>query len=134
MELRTAELLVPEWFAMLRRRGVAHCFNSWHRMPPIGHQHRLFREWGGDGAPIRLLRLLTPPGMAYAASVERFSPYDELVEEAADVRAEAIEIVLDGLRAGAEAVVIANNRLEGNSPKTIDALGRALLKRLESEP
>jgi hypothetical protein len=131
VELRTPELLIPAWFAMLRRHRIAHCFNSWHRMPPLAYQQRVAREAGGDCGDLRVLRLLTVPGVAYAQSVERFSPYDRLVEVATGVREEAIELILEGLRAGAETIVLANNRLEGNSPATIDALGRAILSRLE---
>jgi len=94
VELRTPELLVPEWFAMLRANGIAHCFNSWHRMPPLGEQARIAREGGGDGGDVRLLRLLTPPGMEYARSVELFSPYDRLVRESPELREEAVELAL----------------------------------------
>lgn len=133
VELRTPDLLVPQWFAMLRRHRIAHCFNSWHRMPSLGVQRAVAAESGGDCGDLRLLRLLTVPGMEYARSVERFSPYDRLREEAEDVRRDAIELALDGLRAGAETIVLVNNRLEGNSPATIDALGRAILRRMAED-
>jgi hypothetical protein len=38
VELRTKSLLTPEYFSFLRRHGVAHCFNSWTRMPSVGEQ------------------------------------------------------------------------------------------------
>ncbi|MCO4769767.1 MAG: DUF72 domain-containing protein [Deltaproteobacteria bacterium] len=130
VELRTPELLIPEWFELLRRHRVAHCFNSWHRMPPLHHQLHVARSAGGDCGDVRLLRLLTVPGMEYGASVERFAPFDRLLDQADEVREAAVEIALEGLAAGAQTIVLVNNRLEGNSPATIDALGRAILDAL----
>ena len=85
-------------------------------------------DWGDR---LRLLRLLTPRGLSYEASVARFVPFDRLQAPARDVRADVVEIALDAIRAGAETIVLVNNRLEGCSPATIDALGRALLGRLD---
>ena len=36
VEVRTESLLGPDYFACLRRHGVAHVFSSWTRMPAIG--------------------------------------------------------------------------------------------------
>ena len=38
VEIRNEEFLTPMYFAVLREHGVAHVFNSWTRMPPIGDQ------------------------------------------------------------------------------------------------
>ena len=131
VEVRTPELLVPDWFAMLRRHDVAHCFNAWTRMPPIREQRRLAAEGGGVVDDLRVLRLLTPSGLGYQDSVERFQPYDRLQQPLPDVREDVVDVVLEGLAAGSEAIILANNRLEGNSPATIDALGRMVLARLD---
>ncbi len=58
-------------------------------------------------------------------------PQGRLQEEQPAIRADAVDLVLDALTGGGEAIVLVNNRLEGNSPATIDALGRMLLGRLE---
>src|SRR5205807_2188899 len=38
VEIRTESLLGSEYFAVLKKHKVAHCFNSWTRMPSIGEQ------------------------------------------------------------------------------------------------
>lgn len=131
VEVRTPELLVPDWFTMLRAHRVAHCFNAWTRMPPIGAQKELADAGGGVVDDLRVLRLLTPHGLDYQGSVDRFQPYDRLQAPLDDVRADVVEVVLDGLAAGSEAIVVANNRLEGYSPGTIEAIGRLLVDRIE---
>lgn len=131
VEVRTPELLQPRWFDALARHDIAHCFNSWHRMPAVGRQRELARQCGVTEG-LSVVRLLTVPGLAYADSVARYTPFDRLVDVADDVRDDTVEVILDGLATGGEVLVLVNNRLEGNSPATIDALGRAVLKRLEA--
>ena len=131
VEARTPALLTPAWFAMLRRHRVAHCFNAWARMPSITEQAALALAGGGVTPDLRVLRLLTPAGVSYQDSVARFQPFDRLQRPLPAVREEVVEVVLDGMAAGSEAIILANNRLEGNSPATIDALGRMLLARLD---
>jgi len=41
IEMRNRHWLVPEYFAALSRNRVAHVFNSWTEMPPIGEQVEL---------------------------------------------------------------------------------------------
>ncbi len=131
VEVRTPELLTPDWFAMLRAHRVVHCFNSWDRMPSLAAQAELAAAGGGVVDDLSLLRLLTPAGLRYQDSVERFQPYDRLREELPEVRADAVDLILDALTGTGQAIVLVNNRLEGNSPATIDAIGRMLLGRLD---
>ncbi len=131
VEVRNPELLTPAWFEMLRDHRVAHCFNAWNRMPSLAEQRVLAEQGGGLVKDLRVLRLLTPTGLTYQESVDRFQPYDSLQVEQPQVRQDAVELLLGALDEGAESFVLVNNRLEGNSPATIDALGRMLVDRLE---
>lgn len=131
VEVRNPELLTPAWFAMLRAHRVAHCFNAWNRMPSIGAQRALAEQGGGVVDDLRVLRLLTPAGLTYGESVDLFEPYDRLQAPQSETRQDAVEVLLDALAGGGESIVLVNNRLEGNSPATIEALGRMLLGRLD---
>src|SRR5438128_10633110 len=78
VELRNAELLTAAHGEVLRRHGVAHVFNSWTEMPPIGTQLDL--PWtlgggggGGGGAVFTVGRALMRPGRKSAEQVQRIA-------------------------------------------------------------
>src|SRR6185436_2743769 len=73
VELRNPELLDPRHGAVLARHGVAHVFNSWTEMPPIGAQLEL--PWVFP-AEFTVARALLRPGRAYADAVKLFELYD----------------------------------------------------------
>jgi len=123
VELRNPELLGPEHGAVLERHGVAHVFNEWTEMPSIGAQLEL--EWVFPTA-FTLARALLRPGRRYADAVKLFSPYDRIREEAPEVRADLLALIAATARRRLEALVLVNNRLEGNAPGTIRALAAAL--------
>lgn len=120
VELRNPELLGPDHFAALRSVGVAHVFNSWARMPPIGAQLDACQEQ--LTAPFVIARALLRPGRSYAEAVQRFEPYDRLQEPQPEVREDLARLVETGLDQLAEVNVLVNNRLEGNAPATIHSL------------
>jgi len=76
VELRNAELFTASHGEVLRRHGVAHVFNSWTEMPPIGTQLDLPWTLGGagGGAGFTVARALMKPGRKYAEAVRRFGP------------------------------------------------------------
>ena len=65
------------YFAVLREHGVAHVFNSWTRMPPIGDQLDLP---GSVPGPFLVARALLRPGRTYDEAVDAFAPYDRIQE------------------------------------------------------
>lgn len=121
VELRTRALIGPEYFACLRRRGVAHVFNSWTHMPAIAEQ----LEWPEAlTAGLVIARILLKPGRTYAAAVEAFQPYDA-VRDPDPAGYRAVASLVRRTRAGTprrDAFIAVNNRFVGNAPLAISAI------------
>ncbi len=123
IELRTPELLTEGHGAVLAAHGVAHVFNSWSEMPTIGEQLEL--PWTFP-AGFTVARGLLRPGRRFADAVKLFEPYDRIREPQPEVRQDLLRVVAEALRRRIEALILVNNRLEGNAPGTIRALAAAL--------
>jgi uncharacterized protein YecE (DUF72 family) len=122
VEIRNEHFLKPEYFAVLARHGVAHIFNSWAGMPPVGEQLRLANA---QTAPEFVgARFLLKPGRKYEEAVERFSPYDRVQEVSADSREAGARLIRETVASAGQkkAFIYVNNRLEGNAPETIVAM------------
>jgi len=123
VELRNRELLTDAHGAVLGRHGVAHVFNSWTEMPTLGEQIEL--PWTFP-APFTVARALLRPGRRYADAVKLFEPYDRIRDPQPELRQDLLRLVAEALRRRVEALILVNNRLEGNAPGTIRALVDAL--------
>jgi len=121
VELRNPELLTPVHGEVLKRHGVAHVFNSWTEMPPIGEQIDL--GWTFPTA-FTVARALLKPGRRYADAVKQFQPYDRVQEPLRSLRQDLLRLVSEAHRRRVEAFILANNRAEGNAPGTIRAVAR----------
>jgi len=119
VELRNPELLTDAHGAVLARHGVAHVFNSWNEMPAIGEQLEL--PWTFP-AGFTVARGLLRPGRAYADAVKLFEPYDRIRDPQPEVRVDLLRLIAEVMRRHMEALILVNNRLEGNAPGTIRAL------------
>ena len=69
-----------------------------------------------------VLRLLTPLGMSYEAAVKRAEPYNRIIQELPDMRADTIALVKQAVAQQRTAYVLVNNRSEGSAPLTVQAL------------
>ena len=125
VELRNPELLTPVHGEVLKRHGVAHVFNSWTEMPPIGEQLDL--GWTFP-AEFTVARALLKPGRRYTDAVKQFQPYDRVQEPLPDLRQDLVRLVSEAHRRRVEAFILANNRAEGNAPGTIRAVARKWLE------
>jgi uncharacterized protein YecE (DUF72 family) len=123
VEVRNPEYLVPGYFAMLARHGVAHAFNAWTRMPPLADQLELP---GAFTADFTVVRALLRAGRTYEQAVDRFSPYRGIGEPDPSTRGAIVRIADRARSAGKPAYVFVNNRLEGHAPTTIEAVAEAL--------
>jgi len=120
IEVRNPALLSSRYRDMLAAHGVAHVYNHWTAMPPLVDQHnRLEKHFT---APHVVIRLLTPLGLAYEKAVERYKPYDRIVQLQPRMRQETVILAKQALAEGKSTYVLVNNRSEGCSPLTIQAL------------
>jgi uncharacterized protein YecE (DUF72 family) len=119
VEVRNREFLTEDYLALLRSHGVSHVVNSWTRMPPIIEQIQMA---GILTAPFSVARALLRPGRTYQEAVEKFSPYEEIKEENPELRTGLANLVRHCITEGKALYAYVNNRAEGNSPKTIEAI------------
>ena len=133
VELRDPGLLVPRYFELLGATGAAHCFNHWTRMPALSVQ-RQAAEDAGYTPRFHVCRLLTPLGLAYRKSVERFAPFDRLQAEQGPMRRDLVSLAQSSIERDIPIYALVNNRVEGHSPGTIDALGRAIVAATQRSP
>jgi uncharacterized protein YecE (DUF72 family) len=124
VEIRNKHFLHPEYFAMLARHGVAHIYNSWSDMPPVGEQVAIPES--RTAQDLLGTRFLLRPGRNYQDAVNMFSPYAELKEVNEEGRKAGADIISQAVanqpRGGA--FIFVNNRFEGNAPMTIHAMIR----------
>ena len=123
VEIRNEEFLTPMYFAVLREHSVAHVFNSWTRMPPIGHQVDLP---GSISAPFIVARALLRPGRTYDEAVDAFAPYDRIREPNPKLRRDLVRLVESAVKTRIPAYLLVNNRAEGSAPLTIAAVAEML--------
>jgi uncharacterized protein YecE (DUF72 family) len=123
VEVRNDDFLTPMYFAVLREHGVGHVFNSWTRMPPIGHQLDLP---GAITGPFLLARALLRPGRTYDEAVDAFAPYDRIREPNLKLRRDLVRLVQTAVQSRIPAYILVNNRTEGSAPLTIAAVAELL--------
>ncbi len=126
VEIRNRTFLQPEYFGTLARHGVAHVFNSWTDMPPVGEQIELPGAF--PNPDLFAARLLLKPGRKYEEAVKRFSPYDRVHETNPEGR-DAGAKLLRRLKPGGprpQGYIFVNNRFEGNALATLAAIVGAL--------
>ena len=119
-EVHNPAILGSCYLNILRTHHVSHVYNHWTAMPPLSGQHRLFEQT--FTAPHVVIRLLTPLGLAYEKAVERYAPYDRIIAAQPRMRQDTTALVQQVVAQGKSVYVLVNNRAEGCSPLTIQAL------------
>lgn len=127
VEVRNEEFLTPAYFAVLREHNVAHVFNSWTRMPPIGAQLALGEAITADFV---VARALLRPGRSYQDAVTMFKPYDRLRDPNPELRRDLVTLATTAAALRIPAWLIVNNRAEGSAPHTIAAVAEMLVAAL----
>ncbi len=125
VELRNEHLFSPRYAAVLREARVGHVYNQWTAMPSVGTQAKRFVARAD--APV-VVRLLLPRHARYADKKAEFAPFHRIVEAQPAMRAETVALVRAALEIGAKEVfVTVNNKAEGCSPLTVEAIAELLL-------
>lgn len=123
VEIRNPEYLGEPYFDVLRARNVAHVLNSWTRMPELIEQIDMP---GVHTADFTVVRALLRRGQPYEDAVRQFTPYRSVQEPAPAVREALRLLAVRAWEKAQPAFTFVNNRLEGNSPGTIEAVADML--------
>lgn len=121
VEVRNPDFLDPDthYLDMLRQHGVAHCLNSWTRMPSLTDQMRI---QGITTAKHVVARLLLRPGRAYQQAVEQFSPYEHVQDPYPEGRSALRDLIKSNTPGDTSLYAFVNNRFEGNAIETIESV------------
>jgi uncharacterized protein YecE (DUF72 family) len=123
VEVRDRALLGGDYARVLARHGAAHVYNAWTAMPLPADQADVVPA---DAMPFVLVRLLLGPGATYAEQREAFAPFDRLIAPDESMRRQVVDLVARAVSRAVPAYVLVNNKAEGSSPLTIEALAERL--------
>lgn len=123
IELRERSLLTETYRRVLARNGAVHVCNYWSAMPMPGEQAGLVEH---ETAPFTMVRLLMRPGTRYEQQRETMAPFNRVVQQDEHMRRDAVSVLRRAVAAGQRAFLLVNNKAEGSSPLTIEALARRL--------
>lgn len=123
VELRNAELLTPEYNALLADSGVVHCYNVHPSMPPVAEQAQRV-------APARqkaiVVRWMLHSALDYQAARDAYAPFDRIVDEDLANRAAIAALAVEAAARNVRVYVTANNKAEGSAPWTIARLAQRI--------
>jgi uncharacterized protein YecE (DUF72 family) len=124
VEVRDRALLGDDYARVLARHGTAHVYNAWTAVPLPAEQADLVPV---DAMPFVMVRLLLRPGATYEEQREAFAPFDRLVAPDERMRDQVVDLVGRAVALAIPAYVLVNNKAEGSSPLTIEALAERLV-------
>jgi uncharacterized protein YecE (DUF72 family) len=125
VEVRDRALLSPDYVGVLEAHGVAHVYNAWTAMPLPGAQASVVPV---EKMPFLMVRLLLRPGATYQEQREAFAPFDRIPEPQEEMREQVVDLVGQAVARAIPAYVLVNNKAEGSSPLTIEALAEAVAR------
>lgn len=119
IEIRNPEYLLPAYFDLLHRYGVAHVFTAWTRMPALSDQTQIQDAFTAD---FLVARALLQRGRSYEQAVQALQPYESLKEPYESARVGLFDLARTAIQKAKPAYLFVNNRLEGYAPGTIEAV------------
>ena len=123
VEVRDPELLTEDYLAALCAGRATHCIAIHARMPSAIVQARYWRDSGQ--APL-VIRWSLHSGFKYEEAKERYAPFNALVDEDPEGRAQVAQLVKEAAGRDQDAYVIVNNKAEGSAPLTIRKLAELI--------
>ena len=70
------------------------------------------------------------PGLDYRGAMERYEPFNRLVDEDPGSRSELAELSVDRIVRRQPVIVVANNKAEGSAPWTVFRLADSIARKL----
>lgn len=119
VELRNARLLSPAYSLVMRRLNAVHTLNVHPGMPDLLTQASRI-----EPTETILIRWMLGGGQKYTEAVERYHPFDRLVDEDPATRGQIVELIRR--YPGHQIYVIVNNKAEGCAPLSLVKLAEAL--------
>jgi uncharacterized protein YecE (DUF72 family) len=121
VEVRNPPFIEPgsDYLACLKTHRVAHCLNSWTRMPSLAQQMGVPGIFPADHV---VTRLLLRPGRAYQQAVNLFAPYESVQEPDPEGRSALADLIKRCIEHQQILFAFVNNRFEGNAVGTIEAV------------
>jgi uncharacterized protein YecE (DUF72 family) len=131
VEIRERSLLTDLYRRVLARNAAAHVCNYWSAMPMPGEQADFVRV---EAAPFVVVRLLMRPGTRYESQRDAMAPFNRIVEQDEHMRRDVTTLLARASAAGQRAFLLVNNKAEGSSPLTIEAIAERLAGTLTGQP
>lgn len=128
VEVRDAQLLIPEFAAMLKRTGASYCVGLHAKMPPIEAQLPMLRSlWPG---PLVCRWNLHRKHGAYGYEEAKglYEPFDRLVDPDPETRDVLARVIVATTAAGFHSFVTINNKAEGCAPLSVQELAKAVTR------
>ncbi|MET0343198.1 MAG: DUF72 domain-containing protein [Polyangiales bacterium] len=123
VELRTPALLTRAYGEALAAARALHCLSVWTVMPSLLQQARLIPP--AARRPL-LVRWLLRKDARYEDASTRYAPFDRIVDEDLEHRAEIAGLVAKAHAHGVSSLVLVDNKAEGCAIESIVLLAREL--------
>lgn len=133
LEVRSAHLLVPSYFAWLEARGLGFVFSHWTWLPALKAQWALAGERFTAANGEAVLRLLSPREMRFEDSFALAYPFEApapalaATPQARQMVDEATALLYKAVAAGVTMNAITSNRAWGNAPDLARTLAARFL-------
>lgn len=126
VELRTRGLFTSAYARVLAAQGATHSYVVHPSMVSLGEQLAMLPPAPGKG---RVVRWMLAPGKTYEGARDAWKPFTRLRAPDLDTRRALMDLIRAGASVdpSAETMVIVNNKAEGSSPRSIEALVEGLM-------
>ncbi len=124
IEVRDRLLMRPSWAAMLRDTGGLHCYNVHPSQPgPLDQA-----KWVDPNSQRAIVgRWMLHSGLTYSQAVDRYSPFDQIVDPDPRSRSEFSQLCLIASQAEKHVFITVNNKAEGSAPRSIRLLAESIV-------
>lgn len=126
LEIRDGALLTPRLMRALGQFGVRYCIGLHARMPHVERQAAALAMLDETGAGPLVVRWNLNSGHRYEQAKAKYAPFDKIVDPDPATRDVLAALATHYALAGHPVYVIVNNKAEGSSPLSCQALAERI--------